>query len=142
VPLGDALAHLERGGTGRPGSPLSQGPPGVNKLVAIELAPQAARAKVLAATTRPLADRDTAVPLGRPFLWKEQRRGRDGVGETRFSRAAVLRPQSLGSSLCARIGRQTRRRSLAAMRRSTLRCACRGGCRSKVDWIESTAGRW
>ena len=54
VPLGDALAHLERGGTGRPGSPLGQRPPGVNKLVAIEPAPQAARAKVSAATTRPL----------------------------------------------------------------------------------------
>jgi hypothetical protein len=46
-------------------------------------------------------DRDAAVPLGRRFPWKQQRRRRKGVDETRFSRAAVLHPQSLGCSLCA-----------------------------------------
>ena len=39
----------------------------------------------------------------RPFPWKQQRRGPDGVGETRFSRSAVSRRQSPGRSLCAEL---------------------------------------
>jgi hypothetical protein len=36
------------------GSPLGQAPPGVSKIVAIELARQAAKAQAFAAPTRPL----------------------------------------------------------------------------------------
>jgi hypothetical protein len=37
----------------------------------------------------------------RRFPWKQQRRGPDGFGETRFSCSAVSRRQSLGRSLRA-----------------------------------------
>jgi len=40
----------------------------------------------------------TALP---PLPWKQQRRGPDGVDETRFSRSAVFRRQSRACSRCA-----------------------------------------
>jgi hypothetical protein len=40
-----------------------------------------------------------------PFPWKQQRRGPDGFGETRFSRAAVIR-RSPWDARCARKARR------------------------------------
>ena len=81
----------------------------------------------------------------RPFPWKQQRRGPDGVGETRFSRSAVSRRQSLGRSLCAEGGTVGRRPQSAlsrlAWRSRYLRGGGRASSRAEMRVVRAKRGR-